>query len=199
MSDADADRELSRLWRVWKTAREMCRDRGYELLEEEINLSRDEFKSRYGLPNGLPDRNSMNFSARPTEAMLKKYTDPPTAKSPNPQPTVGTVWVEFCADQSVGIKQLRTFAHHITGNNFQTGIFITSSAVTPSALKIVPTILPTVLEVFNEQDLLVNITKHELVPQHIVLSKEEKNALLARYRVKESQLPRIQVGDPVAK
>jgi len=195
----DTDRDLVRLWRVFRTVREMCQERGYELTDEEVAIPLDEFRSKYSLPNGSPDRNSMNFSARPTELMLKRHTDPPTSKNPNPQPTVGTVWVEFCPDTSVGIKQLRTFAHHIVGQGFQTGIFVTTVSVTPSALKIIPTILPHVLEVFHEQDLLVNITKHELVPKHVLLSKEEKLALLERYRVKESQLPRIQVSDPVAK
>jgi len=139
----------------------------------------------------------MNFSARPTDAMLLKYTPIPTTKVPNPQPDCGTIWVEFNGDTSVGIKQLRTFAHHITAHNFHTGIFISTVAVTPSALKIIPSVLPSVIETFHEQDLLVNITKHELVPKHVLLSAQEKKALLLRYRVKESQLPRIQAGDPV--
>ena len=143
----------------------------------------------------------MNFSARPSQSMLDKHADPtpPTSKYPSTQPTIGTIWVEFNGDTAVGIKQLRTFAHHITQHNFNTGVFISAVSVTASALKIIPTVLPSIIEVFHEQDLLVNITKHELVPRHVLLSKEEKAALLERYRVKESQLPRIQVGDPVAR
>lgn len=131
--------------------------------------------------------------------MLDKHTDPPTTRNPNPKPNCGLIWVEFNGDSGVGIRQLRTFAHHVVGENFHTGVFVAAAHVTPSALKIIPTVLPNILEVFQEQDLLVNITRHELVPKHVLLSKEEKAALLQRYRVKESQLPRIQVVDPVAR
>jgi DNA-directed RNA polymerase I, II, and III subunit RPABC1 len=42
------------------------------------------------------------------------------------------------------------------------------------------------IEHFEESELMVNITKHELVPSHILLTSEEKTALLQRYRVKET-------------
>ena len=50
---------------------------------------------------------------------------------------------------------------------------------------------PFVLEEFKQEELLVNITRHELVPKHMVLSDTEKAELLKRYRCKESQLPKI--------
>lgn len=52
---------------------------------------------------------------------------------------------------------------------------------------------------FLETELVVNITKHVMVPKHTVLTVEEKQTLLQRYKVKETQLPRIQLSDPVAK
>lgn len=55
------------------------------------------------------------------------------------------------------------------------------------------------LEEFPESDLLVNITKHVLVPKHTIMSSEEKSALIKRYRLKDTQLPRIMLSDPVAR
>lgn len=45
----------------------------------------------------------------------------------------------------------------------------------------------------------VNILKHTLVPEHTVLSAENKQKLLKKYNISESQLPIISIKDPVAK
>jgi DNA-directed RNA polymerase I, II, and III subunit RPABC1 len=42
--------------------------------------------------------------------------------------------------------------------------------------------------VVQEADLIVNITMHERVPEHQVLTNAEKKALLKRYTVKEEQV-----------
>lgn len=148
----------------------------------------------------LCSRAKMKISARPTEAMIAKYTPLPTKNNPNPQGECGTIYVEFCPDASgVGTKQIRAFNHFVDEQNFHTGIFISQTPISPSAVRLLSSMPGRFCEHFQEQDLLVNITRHELVPKHVLLSAEEKARLLERYRLKESQLPRIQVSDPVAR
>jgi DNA-directed RNA polymerase subunit H len=44
----------------------------------------------------------------------------------------------------------------------------------------------------------VDILDHVLVPRHRILSAEEKEAVLKKYNIKPSQLPKMLVSDPVA-
>jgi DNA-directed RNA polymerase subunit H len=46
---------------------------------------------------------------------------------------------------------------------------------------------------------IVDIIQHELVPKHEILSEKEKKAVLEKFEVNESQLPKIAVSDPVIK
>ena len=58
---------------------------------------------------------------------------------------------------------------------------------------------PFIIEPFSQEELLINVTKHELVPKHQILKESEKLDLLKKYRVKDSQLPKIQCEDPVSR
>ncbi|KAI0240097.1 DNA-directed RNA polymerases II 24 kDa polypeptide (RNA polymerase II subunit 5) [Massospora cicadina] len=84
--------------------------------------------------------------------------------------------------------------------NYSRAIIITSKKLTPSAQKLLDKAAPKYTgEVFEENELQVNITRHILVPQHVVLTSDEKRILLERYHLKETQLPRIQQRDPIAR
>ncbi|MEM0217283.1 MAG: DNA-directed RNA polymerase subunit H [Candidatus Nezhaarchaeales archaeon] len=43
------------------------------------------------------------------------------------------------------------------------------------------------------------ILDHELVPKHILLTKEERKQLLEQLKIRPEQLPWIRASDPVAK
>ena len=54
------------------------------------------------------------------------------------------------------------------------------------------------MQVFEEDELVVNPTKHETVPKHTVLSQEELAAMLKRFGTTVPQLPRMLFKDPIA-
>ncbi len=73
-------------------------------------------------------------------------------------------------------------------------VMVTAVKFTPFAKSALEDMRPKYhIEHFLESELLVNITEHVLVPEHRILSPEEKRTLLDRYKIKETQLPRIQV------
>jgi DNA-directed RNA polymerase I, II, and III subunit RPABC1 len=118
------------------------------------------------------------------------------------------VLVFFTEDESVGIKPIKKYfiiakrriCERMMSQNIMKAVLVYQKSMTPSANKVILEMQPKYqIEMFQEAELLVNITKHVLVPQHIVLNAEEKKTLLQRYRLKESQLPRIQPSDPVAR
>ena len=42
------------------------------------------------------------------------------------------------------------------------------------------------IEVFDQRTLLFNITKHEMVPKHTIITKDAKASLLKKYRINDS-------------
>jgi DNA-directed RNA polymerase subunit H (RpoH/RPB5) len=55
------------------------------------------------------------------------------------------------------------------------------------------------LEVFKEIDIIRDIAKHHLVPQHILLSKEEVKQFMEEYKLGKLDMGRIYIDDPMAK
>ena len=49
--EATADRETTRLWRVYKTLHQIVHDRGYVVSQAELDMSLNEFISTYA-PSG---------------------------------------------------------------------------------------------------------------------------------------------------
>ena len=84
--------------------------------------------------------------------------------------------------------------------NISRALIVVQVGMTPSAKQALVDMAPKyILEQFREAELMINITEHELVPEHVVMTTDEKKELLARYKLKEHQLPRIQQSDPVAR
>ncbi|EJD06769.1 RPB5 subunit of DNA-directed RNA polymerase [Fomitiporia mediterranea MF3/22] len=174
--------EAARLWRVNRTIHELIKDRGFQVSDEEIEVDLVTFKQQFANSSGSVDRNQLNFFAT-------HESDPSDH-----------IFIYFSDQKSVGIKTMQKVCIILEEKSINKGIVIFPGTMTPSARKfIVQMSVRYRLEEFSESDLLVNITRHILVPHHEVLTPEEKDTLLEKYRLKETQLPRIQLADPVAR
>ncbi|TDH08357.1 hypothetical protein EPR50_G00096840 [Perca flavescens] len=170
----DDEEETYRLWKIRKTIMQLCHDRGYLVTQDELDQTLDEFKSQFG------DKPSEGRPRRTDLTVLVAHNDDPTDQ----------MFVFFPEEPKVGIIVVQ----------MEHQIIVVQMGMTPSAKQSLVDMAPKyILEQFLQQELLINITEHELVPEHIVMTKEELTELLARYKLKESQLPRIQAGDPVAR
>eukprot|EP00043_Microstomoeca_roanoka_P016805 m.173448 g.173448 ORF g.173448 m.173448 type:complete len:201 (-) comp16530_c3_seq3:2479-3081(-) len=129
---------------------------------------------------------------RPSELdMVLSHKDDETDK-------IALFWVD---DSKIGIGKMREYLDKLIHQHIKSALLIVQDKLTPSAMKAIRELNAAghLVQVFDMTELIVNITKHELVPKHIVLSREEKKALLERYKLKEQQLPRMKTSDPVAK
>ncbi|ORX41112.1 DNA-directed RNA polymerases ii 24 kda polypeptide [Kockovaella imperatae] len=177
----ELDRELARLWRVSRTVHEMMRDRGYQVADYEINTSFDDFKQAHG-SSGQVDRTNMSFTADHEEESGNR------------------IYVYFCSDRNVSKANVKTFLGSMDRMNAQKGLLIYAEKLSPIAARAMQEMSSEYhLEHFKETDLLVNITHHFLVPKHTIMKTEDKQALIKKYRLKETQLPRIMITDPVAR
>ena len=66
---------------------------------------------------------------------MRKNTALPTAAQPHPVADCGPIYVEFLAEQSFGVANIKKFLEHAAANNFRSGILITHVAVSPGARK----------------------------------------------------------------
>ncbi|KAI8869470.1 RPB5 subunit of DNA-directed RNA polymerase [Ramicandelaber brevisporus] len=175
------DREIVKMFRVRRTLNKMLADRGYNVTEEDIEKPLAEFQAEHAR-NGTIDRGSLT--------VLVQHRD-----DPNDQ-----LLAFFPEDASVGVRPIRKYCELMMQRNIRKGIIIYHGKMSSAANKAISGLAATYqLEAFLEDDLVVNITEHNLVPRHIVLGVEEKKALLNKYSLKETQLPRILQSDPVAR
>lgn len=172
--------EASRLYRVYKTVAAMLSKRGYMVPRELLQMTPMTFTQKFG---DHPSRESLTI-------LVEKSDD-----------ESNQLFVFFPEEEKVGVKPIKVYTDRMKEEGVTYAILVLRLDMTAFAKHAVQELSSDIchIEHFKEAELLVDITEHTLVPEHIVLSQNEKAELLKRYRLKEMQLPRIQPNDPVAR
>lgn len=102
------------------------------------------------------------------------------------------IWTLSAAD-AVGVKQINQMTKYMESKGVEEGIIV-SVKYTQSAKLMAK---KKNIELVSQDFPSFNIFKHNLVPKHEILSPEERQAILEKYRVEPYKLPRIKVSDPV--
>ena len=170
----------TKLFRIRKTVCKMLNARGYLVAQAELDRDKDSFTEEFG-EDPRRDALTLQFDLR----------EDPTQH----------IFVFFPDEEKVGVKTIKEYAKRMKDEQVNRAIIVVQQSLTPFARQ---SLLECQAQKFyieqsQEAELLVNITDHVLVPEHILLSDEQKRVLLDRYKVKETQLPRIQMHDPVAR
>ncbi|KAK1790846.1 hypothetical protein P4O66_014701 [Electrophorus voltai] len=177
----DDEEETYRLWKIRKTIMQLCHDRGYLVTQDELDQTLDEFKSQFG------DKPSEGRPRRTDLTVLVAHNDDPTDQ----------MFVFFPEEPKVGIKTIKMYCQRMQEENITRAIIVVQMGMTPSAKQSLVDMAPKyILEQFLQQELLINITEHELCPSSPCLGGV---SFTVPSKLKESQLPRIQAGDPVAR
>lgn len=140
-----------------------------------------------------------------TERKKTHWVAAAAAPSGNPAPatatpaTATTTYVNFLSpedkDLKIGIETIRAIEKLLPMH--ETIIVVYAGSIT-SAAKTVASLYPK-LQFFHVRELHHNITKHEFVPKHTLMSDSEAEEFLARHKFTRDQLPKLSVSDPLAK
>eukprot|EP00056_Hartaetosiga_gracilis_P019623 m.15187 g.15187 ORF g.15187 m.15187 type:complete len:281 (-) comp7820_c0_seq2:268-1110(-) len=176
------DPVLYETYLVWTVLKQMCHDRGYLVNEETMNMEFEEWVENYG----DKERKDLSF------AVHKDTGD-----------AMDQMLVVFPPTDDVSRNMIKGLYEKMRKENIYRAIVVVYKKIASVASQAIRNMRgmnpPVVMEVFYKQELVLNVTKHVYVPKHEILTQEEKEQLLARYKIKDHNLPLMQENDPVSK
>jgi len=173
------DPEKHVICRVWMTLTKMLKARGYAVREDLTSRQIiDEFSFLFNNPIVLHTFSSDHPELKPMLLCMI-----------NSGPNVGSPTLR----QAVEKIQEEEVVHSLVVHKYEMTRHATRSIAEIKAK------FSLELQVFHQKELIYDIMAHECVPRYEILRPDEKQDLLDKYCVIPSQLPRLEVKDPVAR
>ena len=131
-------------------------------LQDELDQTLDQFKEQFG------DKPSERRPARSDLVVLVAHNDDPTDQ----------MFVFFPDDPKIGIKTIKTYCTRMQEENITRACIVVQAGMTPSAKQSLVDMAPKyILEQFLQSELLINLTEHELVPEHVVMTSDSNSII----------------------
>jgi len=173
------DPEKHVICRVWTTITKMLKSRGYAVREDLTKRQIiDEFSFMFHNPIVLHTFSSDHPEVKPIVLCMI-----------NSGPNVGSPALR----QAVEKIQEEEVVHSLVVHKYEMTRHATRSIAE------IKQKFSLELQVFHRKELIYDIMAHECVPRYEILRPDEKQDLLDKYSVLPSQLPRLEVKDPVSR
>ena len=106
--------------------------------------------------------------------------------------------VFFINNAKVGINHIKTILESLKEKKCNSAMIIYTLVVTSFAKQFLESSNFNI-ELFHKNELSKNLTKHYLVPEHKLLSKQDIECLLKNLKIKKCNLPKVKKQDPISK
>jgi len=170
--------DTSALSRAWNTCIELVRDRGYEPDPSYLKLNPTELEYL----SNLNKLDIVSHNADKKKIICIKFIMTPKVKSAYVKELVSEIKKNIPEDHTYEM------------------IFVLKNKPNSTLRKLEKDRDLGDLQVRDIKELLINITKHSLVPEHIKLNEEEIKELMDKYSIhSKTQLPLILKDDPIAR
>lgn len=172
-------------YETYKTILNMLGNRGYE---KPPLMPYDEFKNI--------SRDALTIRTK------KPKNDEGVENVENAEGGEEKIVVYFPNDEKIGIKPIRIYKNEMDEDEIKNAIIVVRAAITPFAKQEILTLTKSsdfCMEIFTEEQLSFDVVQHTLVPKHELLSLKDRKELLDKYKIKETQLPRILKEDPISR
>lgn len=172
------ERELKMLWKSRFTILEILKDRGYDIPQSD-NLSFEEFKGWAGNDDEKAIKDALKITYYKKEDKITVYWPVET--------NLGT--------------NVKTIYNEMVDTDTKKVIIIVNTKVTPQSKKFIKDIsrVGYTIDIYTLLETQFNITKHRLVPEHILCTFAEKKKVMTDYSVTAAQLPQIRIYDPMVR